>query len=527
MSSDPQRKTCPPLWPCLLVCAAAALWIDFGSLHRRHHADSLLPAMISLYRWTPFYWDLDRIGMLVPLIARPVRHPLFNLLMQDALYVFSALAALVLLPRYLLRNAVYPLAGLLSVAAFLALAPEYYRFEYLVDTQYGVWLFLGLSSLILLEPSANGPPSWPRQTAAAALMVLAHWVYCTATMFLGSLIVFRAIFFWQRTAATDPRDDGRRPPYMSLARSELVRSLVVLAIGFFAGLALMRLAPIHDTDFASLPPSDWPRTWQNLATSAWTALAPQWWPWFLLLAAAIGMIAQLLPAVRERTKTSWRAAAAATAAAILIGLFIGTRHWVAANGHAFRFLLPSTLMLQAALLGIAVAPLGAIASAARRNRVSLAMAPLVIVAAALSYGRPSLGGVYRDLDPYYDAVAATVPPPLATRELLDSGCTHVAGDYWKVWPAVFRANLALYEQGERRVVWGVSERSGPTHRYWSAVPRDRMRVAVAAGGDPQAEIFLDHYRLAPLSLAEKRDSLWLLRPAELARPAAVSTTRHR
>jgi hypothetical protein len=148
-----------------------------------------------------------------------------------------------------------------------------------------------------------------------------------------------------------------------------------------------------------------------------------------------------------------------------------------------------------------------------------------MIAAALSYGLPSLGGVYRDLDPYYGA--ATTPPQLATRELLESGCTHVAGDYWKVWPAAFRAHLALYDRGEPRVVWGVSERSGPTHRYWSAIPRDRMRVAVAAGGDPKAEIFLNHYRLAPLVLAEKRDSVWLLRPAELARPAAVSTAKRR
>ena len=93
------RPAVPRLWPWLLVCAALAVWIDLGSLHRCQHADSLLPVPISLYRWTPFYWELDRIGMLVPLLALPFKNPLVNLLVQDAVNVFGGLAFLFLLAR--------------------------------------------------------------------------------------------------------------------------------------------------------------------------------------------------------------------------------------------------------------------------------------------------------------------------------------------------------------------------------------------------------------------------------------------
>lgn len=538
--TQPERNAPPPLWPCLLLCAAAALWIDFGSLHRWHHSDSLLPALISLYRWTPFYWELDRIGMLVPLVARSVKHPLYNLLVQDGLYTFFSLSALVLMPRYLLRNATYPAAGVLSVVAFLTLTPGYYRFEYMIDTQYGVWLFLGLASLILLEKPTGAPLSWPRRTAAAALMILAHWVYCTATMFLGPLIVFRALFcagggvdmlFGFRRGTMVPagadallgRQRGGnlslRGGWQSLVRNapaaELGRSLVVLAIGFFAGLGLMQLAPIHDTDFASLPIGDWPRTWSHLLTTSWSSLAPQHWPWFLLSGAALGLAAHCIPAVRNKAQANWRSAAAALAAATIIGLFIGTRHWVVANAYNFRFLLPSALMTQAALLGVAVAPLAVVLNKRTRRFGYLAALPLTLGAAAFGYGRPSLDGVYQDLDPYYNAAAAGAPSGIGTRDLLDCRCTHVAGDYWKVWHAVFRANLALYERGERRVIWGLSLRCRPTYRYWSKIPRDQMRVAIAGGGDPEADAYLAHFQLGPLGVSEKRESLWVLQPQEV------------
>jgi hypothetical protein len=51
----------------------AALWIDFGSIHRLHHADSLIPTLMSLIRWQPFFWEQDRFGMLIPCWRCPWR----------------------------------------------------------------------------------------------------------------------------------------------------------------------------------------------------------------------------------------------------------------------------------------------------------------------------------------------------------------------------------------------------------------------------------------------------------------------
>ena len=57
-----------------------------------HNADSLIPTLVSLDFWLPFYWGQDRFGMLLPLVAAPVRDSFWNLVAQNALGVFLMLA---------------------------------------------------------------------------------------------------------------------------------------------------------------------------------------------------------------------------------------------------------------------------------------------------------------------------------------------------------------------------------------------------------------------------------------------------
>jgi len=57
----------PPRCGILLT----AFFIDFGTFHRHHHSDSLIPVLESLYHWQIFFWSQDRFGMLVPLLATP------------------------------------------------------------------------------------------------------------------------------------------------------------------------------------------------------------------------------------------------------------------------------------------------------------------------------------------------------------------------------------------------------------------------------------------------------------------------
>ena len=64
-----------------------------------------------------------------------------------------------------------------------------------------------------------------------------------------------------------------------------------------------------------------------------------------------------------------------------------------------------------------------------------------------------------------------------TPDVLAANCTHIAGQYWTIWPSVFHANMVLHERGERRTVWGMGFRCDPTYRRYRSMCCDRLRVA--------------------------------------------------
>lgn len=502
----------PKLWPWLVVCLLAAVWIDLTGIHAHHHSDSLMPALVSLYHWTPFYWELDRIGMLGPLLAMPIQHPLANLLVQDALYIFASLGGCILLARYVLRDATYPLAGALSIAAFVGLTPGYYRFHLLIDTQYGLWLSLGLGGLLLLEADASGRIRPWRRGAALALLVLAHWCYCTTSLFLGPLVVLRWLAF---------RGVGRHSRTRMLL-GETIASLTSLALAFAIGLALMRLSPVKSTNFGSLPIGDWSRTSWMLLKTTWQAMGPHWWP----IACSVALLFSLLLVWKWQAwpalATAWRAAAVLIAAAASIGIFMATRQWVVTNLYHFRFLLIPALFTQIAFSAIVVAAFaGRWPRLVRRFSFPLGVVSITL-AIGLGLGRPSLAQLRSDLganalqaDPLVEA-AADKQTQILTEEVLAARCTHIAGNYWRVWPAVFRANLALYERGEERIIWGLTLRSSPTSALWKAVPRSQTRIAVFAPGDDDAATYLKSFGFLPLAAGERRSTIVVLEPAELA-----------
>ena len=82
---------------CLL--AVTSFVVAIGWTLNLHNADSLIPIFESLDFWLPFYWGQDRFGMLLPLLALPIRNSFWNLIAQNAIGVFLLLVGAYLAAR--------------------------------------------------------------------------------------------------------------------------------------------------------------------------------------------------------------------------------------------------------------------------------------------------------------------------------------------------------------------------------------------------------------------------------------------
>lgn len=472
--------------------ALAALLVDLGRFHRLEHGDSIAPVLLSLQRWTPFYWDQERYGMLVPLLSLPVRDPLWNLLVQRGLLVLAGLASVVLLARHVLARRDWPLAGALSAAALLAAAPEAWRFEFLGNQPYGLSAALALAGLAFAEPGPGGRrPAW-RLAAGGLLVVAAHWVNAAVGVALVPLALARA--------AVDTREG--EPP--AEVRGRLVVDLALLGTGLVAGQAMARLhalvtgSPLRPA-MGLLPPERWPAAWADLLGNAWREAGA--WPWALAAAVAGGVALLALPRFRPLLRLEVERALLLLLAALAYALFAGALRWVAENAFHWRYLAPSAVLAHVAAVGLLAEPMGRLARAARPALA--AGVALVPVAALAVSGPPSLARVRADLD----AVAGR-----HTEDVLSAGCNLVAGDYWTVWPAVWHATLVARERGDGRRIWGISHRSSPTVPQWSALPREALRICRprGEGEEAAAERWLRAYRLWPVREVGRRGSVDVL-----------------
>ncbi len=482
--------------------AVAAVLVDLGAMHRLEQGDSIVPVLVSLQRWTPFYWDQESYGMLVPLLAVPVRDPFWNLLLQRFLLVFAGIVALPLLARHVLADRDWPVAGALA-AALLFAAPEAWRFEYLGDQPYGLSLALSLAGLALAEPLHGEIAAGPARRAALAhplrlaaglaLVLLAHWVNAATGVLLVALALARA--------AVDVLEGGPRVEI----RARLLVDVGLLTIGLAVGQAAFRLWPRLTgseplIDASTLPPDAWLHAWGGFLQNAWREAGD--WRAIIGACAAVGLaLLAAVPRLRPALPGAVLRALALCLAALAYALFAGSLRWVMNNAFHWRYLAPSAALVHLAAVSLLAEALVRLRSVAR-PAAALALA-LVPAAALAASGSPSLARVRADLE----ARAGRL-----TADILAARCDLVAGSYWSVWPAVWHAALVLRERGEDRRVWGISHRSNPTLAQWWRLRGKDLRICVPTGEDGEAELWLRSYYLWPVRDLERRRLLTVRSP---------------
>lgn len=421
-----QGKPDLSLYFVVALLAATALCMSVSQLQHYQNADAIVPVLTSLQHWTPFFWETNRYGMLVPLLAWPFRNPMANLIAQSAMTVFAGLGASFLLVRYLFgRTRYWLLAAALQNIWLLLLVPRPMQFEWFVAQCYGVSFSLSFLSLILLREK--------RILIALILMILAVWVNSAAFILLLPLVVLYHL------AVREAKG--------------LVPSIALIVGGAGAGIVMMSRSRFANTASTLLPPSLWASGWRQLIDRAHENLAPtpQLLLW-ILVPAVLGATALLLP---RANKQPLLIAVALVGTAIAYFLSMATLTWVRLNVYSPRYIFPALLVLTTALAILVVAPFEAGLSSAQW--IPPVVVALMLVSALIVYGHPSVRTVRGELDEKFGSM---------TNDVIASRAELITGDYWKVWPAVFHANLVLYERGEHRAIYGATYRGSGTSQLW-------------------------------------------------------------
>ncbi len=439
----------------LAAVAALAGWLDFSRLQALHHADSLVPVLTGLTAWTPFYWGQDRYGMLIPLLALPLREPATHLLVQGFLTLALSVWGLILLVRTLLPRDIpwVPAAALLFVLLLTLPPGEEVRFNILWVQPYMMSFGLGLSAVQLLHRGGAF-----RAGAAAFLFIAAAWVNVSLALVVAPLVLWR-------TAVTDA---GR----LGLTRLRFaVTTLLFLAVATYASIRLSRAVALPHTPTELVSADAWAHAAAALLRTASGYPGVRAWVGVALGLAAVGLFGLAAAPVRQTAPPVLRAASGLILTAIVPFVVAASSKWVAQNGYSVRYLIPSLVLLQAACCLLATLPAIALATDQKRalNWVSVGAVVATLLA---TVGPPSRQAVIQGFESRWGPAA---------RDVIAAHATHVTGDYWKVWPTVFYADWLLGTRGRAQWPYGISDRSSATLSASRAVPQPRIAALDGRG----------------------------------------------
>lgn len=441
-----------------LASVVAALWMDLSPLHAFHTSDSLIPILSGLYLWTPFFWEQNRYGSLIPLLSLPIDSPFHNLLFQVALRLLALAAAFFLMARAVVPRRYWPAVGALTLALWVAgKGMEDHAFQQMQP--YGQAIALSLGGIVLIERGGR-----TKVGIGLGLLLLGFWISATTLFWLAPLV-------WVRHAVgIEPEADRWR------LKPERRTVLVMLAlfIAFDLSMLFSWLSEYKkSTAFGAARPGVWWTAWTTLFSRSVEYLSPA-----LVIAGLLLLVAAIVIGSRA---WKWRLAMATglclMAAALADLGVMGTTYWAQVNKWSLRYV--SVELLTLGMLAPAVLLILFLEGRpARWQRVANVLALLLLIPAlAWTYGAPSVARARASIDELSGDSEA----------VLASGADHVLGGYWRTWPTVFRADVLRWERGDRRPVWAIALRSGPTDPIWRPKSWIGVPVAVLAGNEVSAD----------------------------------------
>lgn len=479
----------------IAVMGLVSLWIDLGRFHHTVHADGLLPVMMSLQKWTPFLWGQDRLGAPIALLATPIRHPLYNLLFQAAVMIWLAILSLPFVARLVGLRDEYTAVGTLSAVLVLALLGRFRLYDLLWIEPYAQSLFFGAVGLLALDVRTKTP--WLMRVVGLMCLFMGHYLNLALVLPLLPLAMLRPF-------------DSTEPD-----RPNQARWMAVLATlgAFFASLACTRFSTAPHESYGPRPFSAWWSAYRGIAAALFDAVPDRTWivSAGLIVAGAIGILSpHVAPRVRRRTIVAVGCLLLA-AASHFLGL-VTSKH-ILADRTGARYAYMSLVLGLTAAAAWALVPWISRLTSRQRRLVEFTLFATLFAIGPVRYGAPSLSGVTRGLRAHSGAIADDV---------VAGDVRFLVGGYWKVYPALFLANLDRYEQGRREPVWGLTEKAVATRLKWRPELISHARYAMILGDEKSGRFYVKRYHLPQLEDTARTENIRVL---QAARPSA-SAPRH-
>lgn len=448
-------RTRPRIGATLAICTVLGVLVCTSRLVAFHDSDSLLPTLVSLQYWTPYYWSQARWGMLLPALFGWVTDPIANLLVQTAVMGCAGAAVFPLLAHRLRPRRTSPVVAVVALALFVATTADYLLFCWFLAQPYALGIALALLGLAWLARPG-------RRNAALGMsaLLVAGWVnLATLAVPLGLLL-----------GTTVGHDGSARRAPRQLAGVAGVALLL-------AWLATHVATPLPG-ETAMLPPGEWPAALRGSLARA--ALHDFGLPMPAATALGVLGVLALLGLVPHRGRrayaTRWLAPLAGAFAGYALLLVASSWAQSAPGPYIQRYMLPlNALAALGAAAGIVHVATRLATRRRTRRRLALLAAPAVLALAwVVRIGPPGFA--------VGDAALAARAPIGADAVRVDAPL-FVAGDYWTVWRGVFFAQAFRLRQGIHQPVYGLAFRAAAAAPLWTAAtPHDVWTLEV--GDDP-------------------------------------------
>jgi hypothetical protein len=464
------------LIPWLLMVAIVAIVLSMTELFLLHSADSMIYSLASLDHWTPFFWEQDRVGQVIPLLLSPIRHPLSNLVLQTILTTFAGLTMPFLLAYWYEPRPWAMLGAAVAIAITLVKAPLLFHENYYIVCMYPVGLCFGIGALITF-----GKGSRLATSIAILLIMLATWTYLVVVVVLLPMSCRDAV------------------------RKKSLRPVVLVVVGSIFGYGLMKVGhnrPDFDppTSNAILPLVQWPASVIAFGRQISDLPDGETWLAITLFSAALGLVAALAD---RRLTLSAVAIVAAMACEVL---FCATRKWIADNQHHSRYIIFSTMSIMALAWMTLMRAFACVIPSLPTNPIAVMIAMLLIgMAAVARYGLPDSSMPRESLENRFGRLASVVE---------DADPPAFGAKYWDLWTTYFLLRLHAFEK-DRPVAVPVGWRSWEYRDDWQRLGRhEAFRILILKDAEGQVTMEAVRRGLEPptLIVAGTDASIYMTRP---------------